>query len=264
MVRIFNLFFLSLILASSASAQSPSTAEDVLRYLRTQKSNYLNSVASDSSASESPNRTILSIYDRLIFGLASRYPGGPVADFLSEYALFTAEQEQEQKRPLVQFYAHLSEIIKMANSEREPLGPAIEAYIHSSPPESALSAARFLLLRSYSAGEYGSIASGSSRVDAGQMAELFSEPADERITDYEFSGEMENWFATQIKSTAAQTNEQNLEKTPEPTPTTLQLDSSAPADTPAVSTATSEPPAAHSQTTTASASEPTPEKVEKK
>ncbi len=224
---------------------------------------------------------VIAVYDRIIFALTSRYPGGDAVAFLSEYCITLAENEQREKKPLVKFYAHLSDVIRNAKIEREDVAVTIENYIHAAPVTEPLTAARFIMNNSYSDGKSGQRAYGVNNDDLGPSApEVIAEPT--KVTDFEFSGEVEEWFARNLEieksttlekppstdvpattalGTAPQTSEQDLPKIQPSEQPTTRLGIPAPVDTPASNNvnATSPPPTQSSQNTPASASGPTSE-----
>jgi hypothetical protein len=258
--------------------QQISQAEQVqkiINILRANKMNYLeHKNLHVTPEAQATFEKVIGIYDRLIFVLTSRYTGGDAVDFLSEYCITLAENEQRAKKTLVNFYAHLSDVIRNAKNEREDIAAAIENYIHAAPVTEPLTAARFIMNNSYSDGKKGQRAYGINNDDLGPSApEVIAEA--EKVSDFEFSGEVEEWFARNLKveapaadapattalGTAPQTSEQDLLKIQPSEQPTTRLGIPAPVDMPASNNvnATPPPPTQSSQNTPASTSEPTSE-----
>ncbi|MEK6554379.1 MAG: hypothetical protein AABZ31_03990 [Bdellovibrionota bacterium] len=290
-----KLLFILTLAALNINAQSPldrrpryqvSPAEQVQKIINILRANKIRFIERQAvlekdlvanAAEIEIGQRVISIYDRLIFALSARYKTGDVDDFLADYCLTLAESEHRDKRPLIKFYVHLADVIKNAKSERDDLGSTIENYIHAAPVTDPMTAARFILNNSYSNGQNNQRASGVGRDD---LSPNEPELVVQKVTDFEFSGEVEDWFARNLKAdepveeiepevsatpttppegTEPQTNELNSPQIPQLESATTPLDSSSPSDRPAESTSILQPPAENSQTTTASASEPTPE-----
>lgn len=264
--------------ATEFKNQQIQAAESIIQKLQSFKADHLKTLPSKSlqinaqqptpsapleTAPSVDNTLITKIYDRFIFALNSKYKAQTeVSDFLSDYSLDEAEKELENKGALSAFFAHLSEVIKNSKSERLDVAQTIENYIRASSPRAPLSAARFILNNSYSNGTLFQKSTGLSQEDLNDDESRItlvneSEKAVE-VTDFEFSGEIEDWFERNFDEptdTSPQTNMQDSQTEPSSKPATPLHDSTSPTDKPDANNSTPKPPTESFQATTALASE---------